>query len=107
VLRITLPDRDAACPVFILEGKLAGEWVKELVRVANAIGPRANCIFNLEEVSYVDALGEKALCWLNQSGAKFTTETAYGKDLCQRLGLRRAVIERKSATKVRHLVGGK
>lgn len=89
MLRITLPTRNDIRPVFILEGKLAGEWVKELIRVTREIGPGTNCVFDLEDVFYVDQLGEETLCWLNRLGATFITETAYGKDLCERLGLRR------------------
>lgn len=90
MLRITLPTRDDIRPVFILEGRLAGEWVKELIRVTREIGPGTNWVFDLEDLFYVDPLGEETLCWLNRLGATFITETAYGKDLCERLGLRRA-----------------
>lgn len=89
MLRITLPTRDDVRPVFILEGKLAGEWVKELIRVTREICPGTNCVFDLEDVFYVDSLGEETLCWLNRLGATFVTETAYGKDLCLRLKLHR------------------
>jgi hypothetical protein len=64
--------------------------VKELIRVTCDLGPRTTSVFDIEEVFYVDPLGEETLCWLNRLGATFITETAYGKDLCERLGLRRA-----------------
>jgi hypothetical protein len=88
VLRITFPTRDDP-PVFILEGRLAGLWVKELLRVTHDIGPNTNCVFDIEDVLYVDQLGEQTLGWLNRLGATFIAENAYGKDLCERLHLRR------------------
>jgi len=89
MLRITLPTRDDP-QVFVLEGRLTGDWVKELLRVTRDLGPRTSCIFDLEEVYYVDPLGEETLLWLNRLGARFVTNTAYGKYLCQRLHLHRA-----------------
>lgn len=89
VLRITLPTRDDP-PTFVLEGRLAGDWAKELIRVTRDLGPRTTSVFDLEEVFYVDPLGEETLLWLNRLGARFVTNTAYGKYLCQRLHLHRA-----------------
>jgi hypothetical protein len=88
MLRITLPSR-ADHPVFVLEGKLSGLWVKELIRVTRLLGPGTNSVFDIEGVSFVDSLGEKALLWLNKLGAAFIAENVYGKDLCLRLHLHR------------------
>jgi hypothetical protein len=88
VLRITLPIRKDL-PVFVLEGRLAGLWVKELIRVTQQLGPGTKSVFDLESVFYVDSLGEETLRWLNKMGAAFIAENAYGKDLCRRLHLRR------------------
>jgi len=91
VLRITLPTREDH-PLFILEGKLAGDWAQELIRVTRHIAPRTNCIFDIEDVFYVDSLGEETLLWLNRLGATFIAQNAYGKDLCQRLHLHRTTM---------------
>jgi len=88
MLRITLPSSEDH-PVFVLEGKLSGLWVKELIRVTRLLGPRTNSVFDIEGVSYVDSLGEKTLLWLNSLGAVFAAENVYGKDLCRRLHLHR------------------
>jgi hypothetical protein len=88
VLRITLPTR-ADDPLFILEGRLAGEWVEELARVVHEMGPGKKCVFDIENVSYADLLGEEILIWLSRLGATFITQNAYGNDLCQRLHLSR------------------
>jgi len=88
MLRITLPKVGENPPVFVLEGRLTGEWAKELIRVTRQIPLSTKCIFDLEEVFFVDSLGEETLRWLNRIGATFITDTAYGKDLCERLHLR-------------------
>ena len=75
--------------MFILEGRLAGLWVKELLHVTRDIGPNTNCVFDIEDVAYVDQPGEEALKRLNQSGATFLVKSVYGKDLCERLHLHR------------------
>jgi len=67
-----------------------GDWVKELMRVTRDLKPGTQSIFDIEEVSYVDMLGEEALRWLNRMGATFIAWNAYGKDVCHRLHLRRA-----------------
>ncbi len=106
VLRITLPLREDA-PLFILEGRLTGEWAKELLRVTRELGPRTSSIFDIEEVVYVDQLGEETLRWLDRLGATFITRTAYGKDLCQRLHLRHAAETRPKPAKSRKPKSGK
>ena len=88
MLRITLPAANRSGS-FILEGRLTGLWAKELLRVARAENQGHRNIFDLREVFYVDSEGENTLRWLGRRGAKFVTDSAYGKDLCHRLKLRR------------------
>jgi hypothetical protein len=88
MLRITVPTASYSGS-FVLEGRLTGLWAKELLRVARATNQRSSNIFDLQEVFYVDSEGEEALRWLGGHGARFITESAYGKDLCHRLNLRR------------------
>jgi hypothetical protein len=76
---------------FILEGRLTGLWAQELLRVAQGANQGFGNIFDLQEVFYVDSAGEGALRLLGGCGARFITESAYGKDLCNRLKLRRVV----------------
>jgi hypothetical protein len=84
-------------PLFILEGRLAGEWVEELIRVIHRIRPGKKCVFDIENVFYVDSLGEEALFWMNRLGARFITENAYGRDLCRRLHLCRTTAAKVDA----------
>jgi hypothetical protein len=106
VLRITLPsckeDR-----LFILEGTLTGEWVKEFIRVTNQVCPGKTSIFDIENVFYVDSPGEDALVWLNQLGATFIAENVYGRGLCERLHLHRTTAAKSGAPSLRKQRNGK
>jgi hypothetical protein len=88
MLRITLPSANHS-GLFILEGRLTGLWAKELLRVARGTNQGNGNIFDLQEVFFVDSTGEKTLQLLGERGARFVTESAYGKDLCNRLKLER------------------
>ncbi len=88
MLRITLPTASHSGR-FVLEGRLTGLWVKEFLRVARGTKQSDGNIFDLQEVFYVDSEGEEALQLLARRGARFITESAYGKDLCHRLKLER------------------
>jgi hypothetical protein len=88
MLRITLPTANHS-GLFILEGRLTGLWAKELLRVGRGTSQGYGNIFDLQEVFYVDSKGEEALRLLGRRGARFVTESAYGKDLCNRLKLYR------------------
>ena len=90
MLRITLPTASDS-GLFILEGRLTGLWARELLRVARGANQGYGNTFDLQEVFYVDSEGEKALRWLGGRGARFITESAYGKDLCNRLNLSRVI----------------
>ena len=90
MLRITLPSAINSEP-FILEGRLTGLWARELLRVARGVNQGNGNIFDLQEVFYVDSAGEEALRLLSGRGARFITDSAYGKDLCHRLKLLRVV----------------
>jgi hypothetical protein len=97
VLKISLPTREGH-PLYVLEGRLAGLWAKELIRVTSQLGPGTAAVFDLENVYFVDSLGENTLLWLNRLGATFIAENVYGKDLCRRLHLRRSTEARSSAS---------
>jgi len=88
MLRITISDcKDY--PMYVLEGRLVGNWVQELVWITRELSPGTKAVIDIEHVHYVDPLGEKALHWLNCLGAAFVAQNAYGVHLCDRLELRR------------------
>ena len=88
MLRITVLSANGS-GFFVLEGRLAGLWAQELLRVARGAYQGPGTIFDLQEVFFVDSTGEGALRLLNRHGARFITDSAYGKDLCKRLKLHR------------------
>ena len=92
MLRITLPTASHS-ELFILKGRLTGLWVKEFLRVARGTNQGFGNIFDLQEVFYVDSDGEEALQLLARRGARFVTQSAYGKDLCHRLKLKRVDLD--------------
>ena len=87
MLRITLPANSSG--IVVLEGRLTGLWAQELLRVARDAYQGPGIILDLQEVFYVDSSGEEALRILSRVGARFITDSAYGKDLCKRLRLNR------------------
>jgi hypothetical protein len=112
MLRITLPT--AKNPgVYVLEGRLTGLWARELIRLVRAANNDDAGVFDLQEVFYVNSVGEETLRILSELGARFVTESAYGKDLCKRLKLHRVTAsyiansrERLEATsKLRYGIG--
>jgi len=88
MLRITLPSANSS-EAFILEGRLTGLWARELLRVARGANQAHANTFDLQEVFFVDSAGENALRLLGGRGARFITQSQYGKDLCNRLKLHR------------------
>jgi len=77
MLRITaLEHKDH--PKQVLEAHLVGDWVQELVWVARELHPLSKAVIDIENVHFVDSLGEKALHWLDHLGAAFVAQNAYG-----------------------------
>jgi hypothetical protein len=106
MLRITLPTCEEH-PVYFLEGRLAGLWTKEFIRVTNQLGPGTTAVFDIENVFYVDSLGEETLLWLNRLGAAFIVENVYGQSLCKRLHLRRMANTQATVSNRPHQKAGK
>ncbi len=75
MLRITMQD-SPECVTFLVEGKLVGEWAKELEQcckqAASVRGHRA-LIIDLSETLFIDQEGRRVLATLFQEGAFFRT----------------------------------
>jgi len=72
MLRIYIHDQ---VPVtsFVLEGKLVGQWVKELEKhweSAFAANPSRMMLVDLADVSFIDAEGRALLARMRQKGAR-------------------------------------
>ena len=74
-------------PTLKMEGKLAGEWVKQAVCLVTTDVVPKGLIVDLTEVSYVDSAGERLLSWLGSIGAVFAASGVYATEICERLGL--------------------
>jgi hypothetical protein len=71
MLRITIKKEDPI-EMWELEGKLSGEWVKELERCwrENAPQPGTSVQVHLKAVSYIDAAGKQLLTKMHGHGAE-------------------------------------
>jgi outer membrane protein len=73
MLRITVQDSDRTSTL-LLEGKIAGPWVRELEQswlAAKSADPHRAVVVNLACVTYIDGAGESLLARMHQQGAKF------------------------------------
>ena len=72
MLRVTVKREDAV-ESWELEGKLAGEWAKELERCwqhSSSQGPETLRLVHLKAVSYIDADGKRLLSEMYREGAE-------------------------------------
>ena len=88
MLRIAQPSSNGP-RTLVLEGQLTRLWAAELLRILRQPADRDQAVLDLRGVSFIDTAGMDALRLLNKSGARFITDSSFGKDLCSRLKLRR------------------
>jgi ABC-type transporter Mla MlaB component len=71
MLRVTVK-KDDLIETWELEGKLSGEWVKELERCWKEYAPRpGTCVqVHLKAVSYIDAAGKQLLTEMHVRGVE-------------------------------------
>ena len=72
MLRVTVK-QEGAVECWELEGKLAGEWAKELERCwqrSSSQGPETSRRVHLKAVSYIDADGKRLLSEMYREGAE-------------------------------------
>ena len=71
MLRVTLKKADLV-ETWELEGKLAGDWVKELERCwkEHDLQPGTSVQVHLKAVSYIDAAGKQLLTEMHESGVE-------------------------------------
>ena len=81
MLRITIT-RTATEERWCLQGRLVAPWIDELKTSwkrahRTALGRR--CIVNLDEITFIDKNGERALRWMSNRGAQFVASDVYVK----------------------------
>jgi hypothetical protein len=72
---------------FILEGRLTSEAAEHVRKLATECQTELRLVVDLTEVMFLDSVGEEVLSLFKRLGAQFVSETAYSKDVCQRLQL--------------------
>jgi hypothetical protein len=70
-----------------LEGRLTGEGAEQVRTLVTRGDVRLKLIIDLTEMMFIDAIGEEVLSFAGKIGAQFIAETAYSRDVCERLSL--------------------
>jgi hypothetical protein len=70
-----------------LEGRLTGEGAEQVRTLVTHCDSKLQLIVDLTEVMFIDAVGEHVLLFLRKLGGEFVAETAYSRDICERLDL--------------------
>jgi ABC-type transporter Mla MlaB component len=79
---------------WILQGRLMGPWVRELKAVwqnTHRADEQQRCVFDLNDVTFVDKAGEQLLRELAKEGAQFEASGIYVRDVVKQFkGKRKA-----------------
>ena len=86
MLRVQTQESDGAL-ICRLEGRFTGKGAEEVRALVTRCDNEIRLVIDLTEVLFVDALGEGVLSFLKRLGAQFVAETAYSRDVCERLQL--------------------
>ena len=70
-----------------LEGRFTGEGAEEVRRLITRCDSELELVVDLTDVMFIDAVGEQVLLFVKRLGAQFVAETAYSRDVCERLEL--------------------
>ena len=74
-------------PTLKMEGELVGQWAEQARCLVTAGVVPKGLIVDLNDVSCVDAAGERLLIWLASRGAVFAASTVYAIAIRELLGL--------------------
>jgi hypothetical protein len=73
--------------IFRLEGRFTSDGAEQVRLLVARCDSKLELIVDLTEVTFIDAVGENVLSLLKKLGAEFVAETAYSRDICDRLSL--------------------
>ncbi|MGH7827374.1 MAG: hypothetical protein ACREQ7_19620 [Candidatus Binatia bacterium] len=76
---------DADKRIIELEGKLAGEWVKELERCWGTIAGRRSATVLLKAVTFIDDHGKELLTKIHKSGGQLVAEGCMTKAIVKEI----------------------
>ena len=78
-----LPD----CMKMRVEGRFVRDFAEHARMLIGHSNVPSKLVMDLSEVSFVDAAGEEVLLWFKEIGTRFIAESAYSRDVCDRLQL--------------------
>lgn len=70
-----------------LEGRLTGEEAEQVRKLAMQCHTELRLVVDLTDIMFLDTVGEEVLSLFKRLGAEFVSETAYSRDICERLQL--------------------
>ena len=86
MLRVQTQELDGSL-ICRLEGRFIGEGAEEVRTLVTRCDGKLKLVVDLTEVMFIDAIGEEVLLFVKRLGAQFVAETAYSRDVCERLSL--------------------
>ena len=86
MLRVETQELDGAL-ICRLEGRLTGEMAEHVRLLVTRCESELELVIDLTEVMFIDAMGEDVLSFVKKLGGTFIAETAYSRDICERLHL--------------------
>jgi len=75
------------CMKMRVEGRFTGDFAEHARMLIGHSEVPSKLVVDLSEVSFVDAVGGEVLLWFKKIGTTFIAESAYSRDVCERLQL--------------------
>ena len=86
MLRVETQELDGAL-ICRLEGRFTGELAEHIRLLVTRCDSKLELIIDLTEVMFIDMVGEQVLSFVKKLGGTFVADTAYSRDICERLHL--------------------
>ena len=86
MLRVETQELDGAL-ICRLEGRFTGDVAEHVRLLVMRCDSKLELVIDLTEVMFIDAVGEDVLSFVKKLGGTFVAETAYSRDICERLHL--------------------
>ena len=86
MLRVETQELDGAL-ICRLEGRFTGELAEHVRLLITRCDSKLELVIDLTEVMFIDAVGENVLSFVKKLGGTFVADTAYSRDICERLRL--------------------
>lgn len=86
MLRVNTQEQDGAL-ICRLEGRFTGDGAEQVRLLVTRCDSKLEVVVDLTEVMFIDAVGEDVISFVKRLGGVFVAETAYARDICERLQL--------------------